>query len=230
MALLPLVYAICATLVAAAPFRLASIFQNNMVIQRDAPIPVWGWSSPGAEIYGTLWRAGDNTTVPINTSVTANADGLFILTFPAQVGSSAYRLIAVSTAPISPSCLAFQHYCRGAYFTISVVFGDVILCTGQSNMQVDVGFAFNASAQLAAANSYTESIRLFQVSTKGMALAVTGRSDAPPISARAGVRICALHGCAPGRPPACLYPLAGRLQHEPPLLLSDVLVLRQGAL
>ena len=159
--------ALLAALAHGAPFRLASIFQNGMVLQRNAPIPVWGWTTPGATVFGTMWRPGNNASAPINASSTADANGLFILTFPSQAGenlnSQSERMVAVSTAPISPSCLAFQHYCRGAFFSISAVIGDVILCTGQSNMQVNVGFAFNATEELAAANYYTNAIRLFQV-------------------------------------------------------------------
>jgi sialate O-acetylesterase len=30
--------------------RLASIFQNHMVLQREMPVPVWGWAEPGADV------------------------------------------------------------------------------------------------------------------------------------------------------------------------------------
>jgi len=30
--------------------RLATIFQDNMVLQREMPVPVWGWADPGAEV------------------------------------------------------------------------------------------------------------------------------------------------------------------------------------
>jgi sialate O-acetylesterase len=160
---------------AAAPFRLASIFQNGMVIQRDQPIAVWGWSSPSSPVYGSLWRPADNATAAFNASATADASGFFVLSFPPQIGEDLHvqseRAIAVSTAPISPNCLLYQHYCRGAYTYISNVrIGDVILCTGQSNMQVNVGFAFNSSEELAAANAYTNAISIFQVPATSMSV------------------------------------------------------------
>ena len=162
MALLGATLALFVALASGAPFRLASIFQNGIILQREAPIPVWGWATPGVTVYGTLWFTADNTSAPINMTATADAAGLFVVTFPPQAGAASMRSIAVSTAPISPSCLAFQHYCRGAYFSITAFIGDVVLCTGQSNMQVSVGFAFNATKELAAANSYTNDIHLFQ--------------------------------------------------------------------
>jgi sialate O-acetylesterase len=35
---------------AQAEDRLATIFQDNMVLQREMPLPVWGWADPGAEV------------------------------------------------------------------------------------------------------------------------------------------------------------------------------------
>ena len=30
--------------------RLATIFQDNMILQRDQPVPVWGWAKPGTQV------------------------------------------------------------------------------------------------------------------------------------------------------------------------------------
>ena len=45
--------------------RLASIFGDNMIVQRDVPIPVWGQAPPGATItirlsYATASTSADN--------------------------------------------------------------------------------------------------------------------------------------------------------------------------
>ena len=37
-----------------AEVRFANIFNDNMVLQRDKPIRVWGWADPGAKIGVTL--------------------------------------------------------------------------------------------------------------------------------------------------------------------------------
>jgi sialate O-acetylesterase len=29
---------------------VSNVFQTNMVLQRDKPVPVWGWASPGEKI------------------------------------------------------------------------------------------------------------------------------------------------------------------------------------
>lgn len=59
----------------------------------------------------------------------------------------------------------FQVSCPQTGQTVSltdVVFGEVFLCGGQSNMQMTVGQAFNASQEESAANDYPF-IRLFTV-------------------------------------------------------------------
>ncbi len=39
---------------AQAEERFARIFQDNMVLQRDKPVPVWGWATPGAQVEVTF--------------------------------------------------------------------------------------------------------------------------------------------------------------------------------
>jgi sialate O-acetylesterase len=39
-----------ASLHAGADTRLATIFQDNMVLQREKPVPVWGWADPGTQV------------------------------------------------------------------------------------------------------------------------------------------------------------------------------------
>jgi len=36
--------------ISAAPLELASPFSEHMVLQREMPIPVWGWGTPGASV------------------------------------------------------------------------------------------------------------------------------------------------------------------------------------
>ena len=42
--------AVMTSATAHADARLASIFQDNMVLQREKPVPVWGWAPPGTEV------------------------------------------------------------------------------------------------------------------------------------------------------------------------------------
>ena len=33
-----------------ADVKLPSVFGSNMVLQRDMPVPIWGWAEPGEEV------------------------------------------------------------------------------------------------------------------------------------------------------------------------------------
>jgi hypothetical protein len=65
----PILLACLATLVVQTPGRAATAielgtpFADNAILQRDMPVPVWGWSKPGDKITVLLtfgffvWRA-----------------------------------------------------------------------------------------------------------------------------------------------------------------------------
>ena len=148
---------------AAAPFRIASIFGSNMVLQRDTDVRVWGWARPGSFVYGALMETARNTS--LLASGGADSSGLWQLYFPPQSASiDGYKLMLTSSPVDEARCDAFAFYCSGASLELTgISFGDVIGCLGQSNMQVDVNFVFNASAELAAANSLGYVARIFQV-------------------------------------------------------------------
>jgi len=37
-----------------ADVRLAILFQDHAVLQRDRPLPMWGWADPGERMRGCL--------------------------------------------------------------------------------------------------------------------------------------------------------------------------------
>jgi len=96
--------------VAAASLHLSNVFGSNMVLQRGQPINIWGWSSAGAAISGSLGAAP--------ASATADATGFFKLTFPALPASFTPTAVSVSDGTSSVSLT-------------NVLIGDVILCSGQ---------------------------------------------------------------------------------------------------
>ena len=51
----------------AACLRLAALFQDHMVLQRDMPVKVWGWSAAGEKI--TVSFADQAETVETSTDV-----------------------------------------------------------------------------------------------------------------------------------------------------------------
>lgn len=122
------------------------MFANHMVLQRRANTPVWGWTTAGAKV--TVAIAGKTYVA------TADQYGRWIARIgPFEAGGPHTLSI---TGP------------HAATFT-DVVFGDVWLCGGQSNMEFNMqgaifpGGVLNASAEIAAANF--ADIRLFHTST-----------------------------------------------------------------
>eukprot|EP01045_Picozoa_sp_COSAG04_P009244 COSAG04_NODE_530_length_12999_cov_7.702946_18_plen_88_part_01 len=83
------------------------------MLQRGRPAPIWGWQTAGAKVSVSFHGASH--------SATAGADGLWKVELPAQPASLAPASIAISSG--------------GEQTTLdNVLFGDVILCSGQSNM------------------------------------------------------------------------------------------------
>jgi sialate O-acetylesterase len=107
-----------------------SLFTDHMVLQRDAMTPVWGWSQPG-----------DKITVQIaSKTFTATADpyGRWLVRIgPFHAGGP--WTLAIS----GPKSVSLQ----------DVFFGDVWLCSGQSNMVLPVGQILNGAAEVAASSN-----------------------------------------------------------------------------
>ena len=129
----------------AAPLKLPAIFGDNMVLQQQTAVPVWGWAEPGATV-----------TVRFEDQVRrahADANGRW------RISLGKLKATAV------PQTLSVE---SGVMMTLTnVLVGEVWLCSGQSNMEKPIPAKWgeqaclNAPQELAAAN-YPQ-IRLFQV-------------------------------------------------------------------
>ncbi len=119
---------------------LSPIFQDHAVLQRDAPIRVWGTAAPGETV--TVAMAGAVARAD------ADGEGNWSAQLPAMAPGGPYRLIAQSTG--------------GAVQTVAdVVVGDVFLCSGQSNMELPVQRTLDAPAEIRSAAN--ERIRMLEV-------------------------------------------------------------------
>ena len=129
---------ICFWLSALAQVRLPSFFSDHMVLQRQQPIPVWGWAKPGEKVTVSLH----------NKSVATKADkaGKWQVQLPAEEAGGPYTLIIKGSNTISIG---------------DVLIGDVWLCSGQSNMEWSVAQSMNSKEEIAAANY--PNIRHFKV-------------------------------------------------------------------
>ncbi|MCD7710129.1 MAG: beta galactosidase jelly roll domain-containing protein [Porphyromonadaceae bacterium] len=95
-----------------AQIRLPYLFSSGMVLQREQPLSVWGWSDAREKI--TLVFRGKRY------HTTSDSDGRWQVTLPAQKPGGPYEMCINDTT------------------LTDVWVGDVILCTGQSNMELPV--------------------------------------------------------------------------------------------
>ncbi|HEX5324689.1 MAG TPA: sialate O-acetylesterase [Capsulimonadaceae bacterium] len=119
------------------PF-LSPLFSDNMVLQRNQPVPIWGWTDPGQIVTVTL--AGHKATA------TAGSDGRWQATLPAMKAGGPY------TVSLSGPQKVTLH---------NVLIGDVWICSGQSNMQFGVGNLLNPDQVIAKADN--PKLRLYTV-------------------------------------------------------------------
>ena len=123
--------------------KLADFFSDNMVLQRDQSVPIWGWSTPGDNV--TIEFAGQKK------SAVAGSDGKWMVKLDP---------LPVSLEPRTLTAVSGQH---SAISIHNILIGDVWLCSGQSNMQWPVESSANAEAEMAAADY--PCIRLLKVPT-----------------------------------------------------------------
>jgi len=118
------------SLTAAAQVRLPKIFGNGMVLQRSAPVPVWGWAAPNEKI--TLTFNGQTKTVK------AGKDGKWQIRLEPMTAGGPYEMRVAGKAD------------RVALSDILV--GEVWVCSGQSNMEWPLAQSNNAKEEAAKAD------------------------------------------------------------------------------
>jgi sialate O-acetylesterase len=118
-------------LTAAAPaaVRLPQVFGDHMVLQRDAPIVVWGWAGAGENVTVTL--AGRTATAA------ADAAGGWRVTLPPLSAGGPFEMTVAGENRITLA---------------DVLVGEVWLCSGQSNMEMNLKNTDNAEEVLASAD------------------------------------------------------------------------------
>lgn len=127
--------------VASAAVRLPRVFGSGMVLQRDAPVPVWGWGDVGEKV--TVEIAGEKQTAAVGP------DGRWRVDLSPKSAGGPFELKISATNKI--------------IFT-DVLFGDVWICAGQSNMGFSLRRAKDADAEIATANY--PNLRFLTVPTK----------------------------------------------------------------
>jgi sialate O-acetylesterase len=125
-----LVLAFFAISTAFAGVRLPKIFGNSMVLQRQKPVPVWGWAAPN-EAVTVLFASQTKTTK-------AGPDGRWQLNLDAMEAGGPFLLTVKGP--------------KNTLVITDVLVGEVWICSGQSNMEWQVAQTNNAKAEITAAN------------------------------------------------------------------------------
>ncbi|KAI4892158.1 hypothetical protein NFI96_026126, partial [Prochilodus magdalenae] len=127
-------------------FRFASYYGNHMVLQRDPErAVVWGYATDGAEVEISL--SGPQSNQVKSTPV---VNGIWKMTLDAVKPGGPYNLTAVQKGPATAKIVLTD-----------ILFGDVWLCGGQSNMAFTLTQVYNASEELALASKFPD-VRVFQ--------------------------------------------------------------------
>ncbi len=101
-------------LFAAAQLRVAAVFSDNMVLQRDQPVHLWGKHIPGKKV--TVKFAG------IQKQTIVKNDSSWSVFFPSQKANADPQSVSVSSS-------------NGKIELKNILIGDVWICSGQSNME-----------------------------------------------------------------------------------------------
>ncbi|MCG2459372.1 sialate O-acetylesterase [Flavobacteriaceae bacterium F89] len=133
-----------------AEVKLPAIVSSNMVLQRNTTIQIWGWADPNERIFlEASWLKG-----PLN--VQADKEGN-------------WRIEVKTTNSKDPQTIKITGMSSDVTLE-NVLFGEVWLCSGQSNMQMPLkGYTGQPTigSVMATAKSANPNLRLFTVDRVG---------------------------------------------------------------
>ncbi len=137
--LLTIILSGCLVSVSQAEVKLASVFGDSMVLQREMPVSVWGWANPGEAVTVKFADQVKNTK--------ADRDGSWRISLDVLKANSKGQTLTVSGS----NTLELK----------DVLVGEVWICSGQSNMEWSLSRSLNGKDEVAAASN--TQIRLFNV-------------------------------------------------------------------
>ena len=111
---------------------LHPLFSENAVLQRDRALQIWGWTTPGKTAVVKFDGAPQ--------TVTATSDGRWSARVKPHAAGGPHTLEVAGASQ--------GEYARRD----NLLFGDVWLCSGQSNMEWPINASKDAAAERAAAN------------------------------------------------------------------------------
>uniref|UniRef100_T1DIP1 Sialate O-acetylesterase-like protein n=1 Tax=Crotalus horridus TaxID=35024 RepID=T1DIP1_CROHD len=127
---------------AGAKFHFASYYADHMVLQKEpSRAIIWGFGDPGSKV--TLTVSQNHSVVTKMVQMEENCDTWKIMLDPVAQGG--------------PYTIEVHQYIKEEVSNISlkdIYFGDVWICSGQSNMEMTVSQIFNASKEMEDASKY----------------------------------------------------------------------------
>lgn len=125
---------------------LPSVFADNMVLQQNSDVAIWGWSDPGETVkIVTSWNSKDTVKIKADNS-------------------SAWKTTIKTIAAGGP--YSIQIFGNDKVELKNVMLGEVWICSGQSNMEWSVNAKIiNGDEEAAKANH--PDIRIFHVQKIG---------------------------------------------------------------
>jgi sialate O-acetylesterase len=129
-----------------AKIILPSVFADNMVLQQKSNVAIWGWSDPGETVkIVASWNSKD--TVKVKADNTSK----WTTTIQAIGASGPYTIRILGSSKLELK---------------NVMLGEVWICSGQSNMEMNVNWKLiNGEEEAAKANN--PNIRIFHVQKIG---------------------------------------------------------------
>ncbi|WP_020530389.1 sialate O-acetylesterase [Flexithrix dorotheae] len=120
--------------------RLPAILSDSMILQRNQPIPIWGWAEPGEKITVNFGGQSVETETEVSGKWLVNLK-------PLEANANPQTLSITGSEKIDLN---------------GILIGEVWLLTGQSNMQWELQQANNGEEEVSKAHH--SHIRLFNVS------------------------------------------------------------------
>ena len=127
---------------AKANVTLPAIFGDNMVLQRNSEVRIWGWANPKEEIkLVSSWNNQEYKTVTSN--------------------QAKWELVIKTPEAGGPYTISLKGY--NEVVLKNILIGEVWLCSGQSNMEMSAGWGIDNGDE-EVKNATNPNIRFFTVS------------------------------------------------------------------
>jgi len=116
-----------------ADVKLPKLISNGMVLQRDKPLKIWGWASPGEKVTVSFIKK--------NYSVVTGADGKWQVALKPIASGGPYTMQISGNNKIEIN---------------DILLGDVWFCSGQSNMEMGMNDVSEKYEKLISQNQNTQ--------------------------------------------------------------------------